>query len=665
MNATLAINSQAPHIRKRPMSAPITRTTPILATTTAHLPGDGVGMLLRDPPSAAASGAGSSTFAAPAHRPPPAPAPPRGLVQPPGAPAHRRPPPPAKAWHAPVETQEQLTARVLGILRSRTRAQAAVRPLFSAMDEDRVGGISHDEFVSHLRKLGFTRETDAQLAHVARAIDASGAGTIRYEHFANAMVGEKLEDGTMRPELRAALAVVQGTERGRAYQREFPPPPGGGSPAFPSAPHSLRGGASALDTKYAWSEWGGVPIPSVPPAHLTNAEDAARAAQAAAAAERPGQALRVAERAEARARRKVQTALDAMRSQVEMHGSIAAAFRKLEVSGDAKISGDELRQALKSRFNIEMSEETTAGVLREFDANGDGEIEYKEFVAKLLGGDDIDTSGGRGGAKGAGGVHVEITSGVAAAKARRAAGAGAELSLRQRHDAAQAMGALRQRLLTKHSSLRDAFRSIDVDSDGALSYEELGTLVGEWMPELPESRVRDVCRLLDADGDGEVSFDEFASTLTAKGDDMRASTAGLLRAREQKALQHMVRSKGRFGATPAFSYGVQVGELLASFPGAAGYQTEAARFGPSVGHQLRPEWQVADAARKAQRADVRREQMRFHLQRGGAVAASRQRAAEDLYDARLESRVAQRTRWQLSVANENRSKLHPAATFRC
>ena len=63
----------------------------------------------------------------------------------------------------------------------------------------------------------------------------------------------------------------------------------------------------------------------------------------------------------------MQVVLDTLRHQVEMHGSVAAAFRKLEVSKDANISSDELQIALKRRFNIDMSEETTKGVIKEFD----------------------------------------------------------------------------------------------------------------------------------------------------------------------------------------------------------------------------------------------------------------------------------------------------------
>jgi Ca2+-binding EF-hand superfamily protein len=305
-------------------------------------------------------------------------------------------------------------------------------------------------------------------------------------------------------------------------------------------------------------------------------------------------------------------------------------------------------------------------VIREFDIDGDGEIEYREFVQRLLGKFDIDggEGGGRNAATGAGGKHVEMSADAAERKAQAAKRAGESLDLSRRHAAAQAMETMKQRLQTKYSNLRDAFRSIDVDSDNTLSYTEFGGLISEWMPELSEQKVHDVCRLLDADGDGMIDFDEFSSVVAAQGDDMKQSTAGILRAREQKAMAAMTRSKGRFGATPSFSYGVQVRELINSFPGAAGYLSDANRFGPSVGQQLVPDWQVADAAKRAQRTQSRREQMRFHLQRQEAVAASRQRTAEQLHDARMTSLLAQKQRYQTSVAEEKRTKLRQQATFR-
>ena len=594
--------------------------------------------------------------AAPAHRAPPAPVPSLAKGTSGGISASSR-----REAHAPIPAErQQVVARVLKILKTRTRAKAAVRPIFRAMDEDRYGGISHEEFITHLRRWGL-REPAHQLRWVAEAIDAEGEGCINYDSFSRAMVANEMEDGMMKPELKAALEVVHREVAPRTHRPEYEDR---GPAPFPAPPSSLRGGAAALSSRYAWSEWGGVrkaEVPEAPGAAAPGHRPPPRDAAASAAG-----AKRVQERAEARQRHKVQQVLDTLRRQVEMHGSVAAAFRKLEVSGDSKISKDEMIRALKQRFNIEMSADTAQRVVREFDIDGDGEIEYREFVQRLLGKFDIDgaAGGSRDGARGGGGAHVEMAADAADRRVQLKAQAGGELDLPRRAAAAASMGVMKQRLQTKYANLRDAFRSIDVDSDNTLSYTEFGGLVSEWLPELDSSKVHDVCRMLDADGDGMIDFEEFSSVMAAAGDDMKKSTAGLVRAREQKALQNMVRSKGRFGATPSFSYGVQAKELVHSFPGAAGYITEAQRFAPSVSHQLVPDWQIADAAKRAQRTVTRREQMRFHTQRQEAIAAARQRSAELLHDGRMNSLLDQKERYLTSVARENNAKLRPQATFR-
>jgi Ca2+-binding EF-hand superfamily protein len=560
----------------------------------------------------------------------------------------------------------------MSMLRQRTTVRMAVRPIYRAMDEDHRGGVTHEEFIDHMRRLGL-EEPDHVLKWVAEAIDQAGEDMVTYAAFGKALSPGEMEDGLLKPELKVALEVAQGRrpQPSRAAL-DYPPRP---PPAFPIAPQSLKGGAALLSSKYAWSEWGGVPLPA-------DAGVAAAAAAAAAAgggtdggtdgksagALRPGGPLRVQERAEARARHKVQSVLDALRQQIEIHGSIAKAFRRLETTKDSKIDPAELQGYLRKQLHIDMSDETSRDVIKELDANGDGEIEYSEFVRRLLGKFDIDTTGDRNGAHGGGGQHVAMDSqsaGQRAAAAQRARGGVGALNAMQRHDAAIAMETIRQRLLTKHANLRDAFRAIDVDSDNTLSYDEFGQLILQWMPELEPGKCDDVCRLLDADGDGMIDFDEFSSVLAASGNNLKHSTGALLREREQKAVSNMMNArKGRFGATPASSYGIQIRELIASYPGTTHYMDDAARFGPSVAAQQVPEWQLTDAAKKAQAALVRREQMRYHTQRQEAVAGARQRVFEQRHDSNINSLVAQRARYTQAVAVQNVSYLKNQATFR-
>ena len=227
MDVTLPLNSSPPvtRQRQRPFSAPVGRsrdsTVVELARTTLQS-GHRVGDLMQPPPTAPppstapppAAAAASRIVAAyssagpppqppkptvptqphppasaapptPAHRPPPQPMPPSAA---PAAPNHRAPPSRspritpstygASYTAAPsgyaAESKAETVARVLNVLRTRTRGKAAVRPVFRAMDEDRRGGISHYEFVQAMRRWGM-REPTEHLNWVAEAIDVRAA----------------------------------------------------------------------------------------------------------------------------------------------------------------------------------------------------------------------------------------------------------------------------------------------------------------------------------------------------------------------------------------------------------------------------------------------------------------------------------------------------------
>lgn len=59
--------------------------------------------------------------------------------------------------------------------------------------------------------------------------------------------------------------------------------------------------------------------------------------------------------------------------------------------------------------------------------------------------------------------------------------------------------------------------------------------------------------------------------------------------------------------------------------------TEADRFRPTVFKQVTPDWQVADAARRAAKRECRKQQMRYHTERQEAVVGARQRQIESAY----------------------------------
>ena len=94
---------------------------------------------------------------------------------------HRAPP-----SHAETHSREAHVARVLKMMRQRTTVKTAVRPLYRAMDEDHRGGVSHEEFIGHMRRLGL-QEPDHVLKWVAEAIDRHGEDKITLAAFGAAL----------------------------------------------------------------------------------------------------------------------------------------------------------------------------------------------------------------------------------------------------------------------------------------------------------------------------------------------------------------------------------------------------------------------------------------------------------------------------------------------
>ncbi len=119
-------------------------------------------------------------------------------------------------------------------------------------------------------------------------------------------------------------------------------------------------------------------------------------------------------------------------------------------------------------------------------------------------------------------------------------------------------------------------------------------------------------------------------------------------------------AKGRFGATPTLAYGHQMTELFSPYPGSSQYATEEQRL-KSVGHQLTPDWQVADAARRTAHRDHRKEQYAYHTARQEAIVATRQRAVETKHEAKLDSLLRQKNRYVGAVATENAAFLRTQA----
>ncbi|XP_068327933.1 probable calcium-binding protein CML25 [Pyrus communis] len=126
-------------------------------------------------------------------------------------------------------------------------------------------------------------------------------------------------------------------------------------------------------------------------------------------------------------------------------------FKKFDVNGDGKISSSELG-AIMSSLGQPSSDEELNSMISEVDSDGDGFINFKEFV-------ELNTKG---------------------------------------VDSAEAL-----------ENLKDAFSVYDIDGNGSISAEELYEVLRSLGDECSIDECRKMIGGVDSDGDGMISFEEF------------------------------------------------------------------------------------------------------------------------------------------------------------
>lgn len=135
-------------------------------------------------------------------------------------------------------------------------------------------------------------------------------------------------------------------------------------------------------------------------------------------------------------------------------GHLREAFEKMDLDKSGTISISELQQAMQAlQGGTARRRESISGLLQNMDVDGDGEIDYKEFL-------------------------------MATAKSRQ---------------------------LYRRDLVRSAFDRLDTDHNGKLTKDEvLSALANE---DTPESVVRDIMAEVDVDGDGMIDYSEFTAMM--------------------------------------------------------------------------------------------------------------------------------------------------------
>ncbi|XP_062102042.1 calcium-binding protein CML24-like [Humulus lupulus] len=137
------------------------------------------------------------------------------------------------------------------------------------------------------------------------------------------------------------------------------------------------------------------------------------------------------------------------------------AFEKFDTNKDGRISRQEYKSALRV-LDREMTDSEIAKAFQALDSDGDGSIDFKEFVEMFNMGSSSSSSGDR----------------------------------------------------TKAADIESAFRVFDIDGDGRISAEELSQVLKNLGEGCSMRACRNMIKGADVDGDGFINMDEFVTMMS-------------------------------------------------------------------------------------------------------------------------------------------------------
>ena len=153
------------------------------------------------------------------------------------------------------------------------------------------------------------------------------------------------------------------------------------------------------------------------------------------------------------------------------------------------IAATEFKHALERIVGTHMADSQIRQLLRSIDTDGDGVIEYPEFVAKF-------------------GLEKTSTSGTPGALNNSESETKGDDPESWMVEFVTGMGAAMQR---SKRPLKDLFRKFDSNNDGMIDYAEFYKTLHDMQCPLSEDEMKKVALFMDDDKDGFIDVDEFAS----------------------------------------------------------------------------------------------------------------------------------------------------------
>ncbi len=186
--------------------------------------------------------------------------------------------------------------------------------------------------------------------------------------------------------------------------------------------------------------------------------------------------------------------------------SLKIVFDMFDYNGDGSIDALELKSAMKRSMGVELSETELQDFMREFDIDGNGTIDFCEFVnlmaATKSGGGEIPTA------------HKTTDTATAARATKKSAASAAnddededEKDFSHREISQPAASS------SDEEEIRAAFKVFDMDGNGFISEDELRQTLSNLGEHLSDRELRAMMNQADLNHDGQIDYNEFSRML--------------------------------------------------------------------------------------------------------------------------------------------------------
>lgn len=368
---------------------------------------------------------------------------------------------------------------------------------FKMFDRDRSGSLSYMEFANVLREVAMIDVDPALSDRLMASYDVDGDGTLDYHEFVQQVMGSAVDDKSSfdnedkKEEVSSSTAINrrwQSAEVDNCLRKKLGERPAHVKRQFNSCDNQRKGTCTVEELRtilrknnldMTSTQFGDVLSHFDIVDGMISHEDFCAAYVDTKQDTVPRDVSIINDMSVGEAKQLIQ---EAIRSRLGTgQAELLRAFKFFDRDRSGTIAADEFQEAMKVYAMLDFSDELAAKLMKEFDEDGNGEIDYQEFTTLVMGSKKDD-----------------LTSlNTAASTEYVSTAAGNDMMM------------LRQKIRSQWKDLLQAFRAADKDKSGTLDDAELRRVLHRFNVDLGDSQFAELMQEIDEDRDGQVSYAEF------------------------------------------------------------------------------------------------------------------------------------------------------------